>query len=123
MKDLFWLRPFDVDRAKAGEPICTLLDEARTFVMGPDAAGRVITETPYGFFVLSDTFYLRMAPLCWVEGRPVYRGHLLYCEKAGGTVIAQTWKDGCLHTQAGDTNVKVKGIEDEFSWIVPDSKV
>ena len=57
-KDYSLLRPFDLEAAKRGEPILWI-------------------DHPIRWVALSDK-ELRMAPLCWVEGRPVYKGDVLY---------------------------------------------
>lgn len=76
------LRPFDLEAAKSGElmqyfaggDICTL-------VAGPDAYGCVCVSKG-GVDKLRLIVYpvesLRMVPLCWVEGKPVYKGDVLY---------------------------------------------
>ena len=57
-KNYSLLRPFDLEAAKRGEPILWI-------------------DHPIRWVALSDK-ELRMAPLCWVEGRPVYKGDVLY---------------------------------------------
>ena len=76
------LRPFDLEAAKAGAPV-QILGRAPelTYVAGPDSAGKYIFKVPDGRFTRPETCEvekLRMAPLAWVEGRPVYRGDRLY---------------------------------------------
>lgn len=74
-KDYSLLRPFDLEAAKAGAKVCYGSDgdcESVTFLAeaGPDGdhairdhEGNCYVEPDYG---------LKMAPLCWVEGKPVY---------------------------------------------------
>lgn len=118
--DYSLLRPFDADRARAGEPICTMIDEARTFIAGPDAAGRVITETYYGHFVLADPYYLRMAPLCWAEGKPVYKGDKLYLAKENLAVVAiSAFTDRIYASDILNVEQKFFAKPNEFSWDIP----
>lgn len=74
-KDYSLLRPFDLDAAKGGAKVCYGSNgdyESVTFLAeaGPDGdhairdhEGNCYVEPDYG---------LKMAPLCWVEGKPVY---------------------------------------------------
>lgn len=92
--DLSLLRPFDLEAAKAGAPICTRDGRAARFIAHVpelDEAYRVIAHIEGAMW--SNSFResgtithalgktrvdLCMAPICWVEGRPVYLGDLLY---------------------------------------------
>jgi len=81
-KDYSLLRPFDLDAAKAGAEIVALVDdgteiELRTFVTGPDRMGYYVVSTDEGVYRLGKAHEYRMAPLCWVEGKPVYPGDVL----------------------------------------------
>ena len=78
-KDYSLLRPFDLDAATAGAAIVALVDggtkmEPRGFVKGPDCMGYCVVVTDEGVYRLGKDHEYRMAPLCWVEGRPVYPG-------------------------------------------------
>lgn len=80
------LKPFDLEAAKDGAPICWFWDGQQCrYVAGPNSEGGilVIWEETIGSAIKDDCVTapranLRMAPLCWVEGRPVYRGDELY---------------------------------------------
>ena len=88
-KDYSLLRPFDLDAAKGGAEICYGSNgdcESVTFLAeaGPDGdhairdhEGNCYVEPDYG---------LKMAPLCWVEGKPVYPGDVLEHAKLGELV-------------------------------------
>lgn len=84
-KDYSLLRPFDLEAAKAGEAICWHEDG--------DVAINVYFVKECVIPVFEECFEdeqcgifnyqqcnecLRMAPLCWVEGKPVYKGDVLY---------------------------------------------
>ena len=77
------LRPFDLEAAKAGAPVQILgrTEPKLIYVAGPDSAGKYIFTIPDGRFTRPESCEveeLRMVPLGWVEGRPVYRGDRLY---------------------------------------------
>lgn len=92
-KDYSLLRPFDLEAAKRGEAICyhgdgeVLLDVTVTKAAG--ICGRWETTDKELYWTakqLEETF--RLAPLCWVEGRPVYRGDVLYYKGFGQKEVA-----------------------------------
>jgi len=77
------LRPFDLEAAKAGVPVQLIghTPIKMTYVAGPDSAGKYIFTVPDGRFTRPESCEverLRMAPLAWLEGRPVYKGDRLY---------------------------------------------
>lgn len=82
------LRPFDLAQAEAGAAICwNCLDEPITFV------GRTISESiavrlPGGVIVVTPyKSSLRMKPLFWKEGKPVYAGDNLWHTLSRHTLI------------------------------------
>lgn len=84
-KDYTLLRPFDLDKAKAGEAICYSYDAtSREFIYERD--GTIVIHDSNGFQINStpDVSY-RMAPLAWIEGKPVYRGDVLYLTGVAGS--------------------------------------
>lgn len=107
-RDYSLLRPFDLEAAKRGEQICFPSGaEITRFIDGPDSDGDFVFLIPRGQFSFAREKSLRMAPLCWVEGRPVYRGDVLYgkgeCSdltyiadkvESGGTLISQEGTSG-----------------------------
>lgn len=73
------LRPFDLEAAKRGEAVTfKTVPRVLHYVSGPDVGGTVCVKDEGGQFGLYKHEYLRMAPLCWVEGKPVYKGDVLY---------------------------------------------
>ena len=92
-KDYSLLRPFDLDAAKAGAPILAVKPmEERSFVIGLDSEGSYITATNQGVFKYGKDVDYRMAPLCWVEGKPVYPGDVLWQSHPSGAVFERTVK-------------------------------
>lgn len=85
-KDYSLLRPFDLEAAKAGEQICSDKNgSARLFIVGRDGTGQCVISNPEesDVWYFADSERLRMAPLAWVEGRPVYKGDVLYYVEDG----------------------------------------
>jgi len=83
MKDLTLLRPFDLEAAKRGDPL--LYESHRAiFTAGPNGVGEYVFDVETrGFMVAgskcSVTFSsVKMAPLAWVEDRPLYVGDKLF---------------------------------------------
>lgn len=66
------LRPLEPSGMRSGERICSAdgLQEL-TFIAGPDVSGRVVVVLN-GAFVMDDPANLRLAPLGWIERKPVY---------------------------------------------------
>lgn len=92
-KDYSLLRPFDLEAAKAGEIVQWYQDNSTLEYIGPSTSlgeagcfkwlsGEDTTGTYEGY----KAEQLRMAPLAWVEGKPVYKGDTLYSHffKSGG---------------------------------------
>jgi len=87
-KDCSLLRPFDLVEAKAGNRIAWHINgDEGDLVAGPDIDGRICIDWEgkrrgdRGLVVcdaILEAKYLRIAPLCWVEGRPVYKGATLH---------------------------------------------
>jgi hypothetical protein len=95
-KDYSLLRPFNLEAAKRNEPFCSKLrylqerdNSPLTFISGPDTTDRICANNKSGILDLYHTSTLCMAPLCWIEGRPVYKGDVLYttCNNPDGASI------------------------------------
>ena len=104
-KDYSLLRPFDLEAAKNGALLTGGAGTAHFFdgtaawkyIAGPDVEGNVLVEIICsGRFNLFPAECFCMAPLCWVEGRPVYSGDVLYwdCGGAEFTVGSRMLFDG-----------------------------
>jgi len=80
-KDYSLLRPFDLEAAKAGELLCDKSGRIGwTYAAGPDNRGEISAiHSPSGNFIIpTASTEFRIAPLYWIEGRPVYKGDVLY---------------------------------------------
>ena len=79
------LRPFDLEAAKCGDLLTDSEDRCRwSYVAGPDARNEYVMliegDAPNKgeFTYPSRAEEFRMAPLAWVEDKPVYPGDVLY---------------------------------------------
>lgn len=130
-KDYSLLRPFGRDAARAGEPICALVNGGtevapRTFVTGPDSMGYFVVVSEDGDYRLGKAHEYRMAPLYWVEGRPVYPGDVLWQTTPAGDVLKRKAKqisaDGS-HLEFEETGSwAMDGSVSKLSWAEPPPK-
>ena len=93
-KDYSLLRPFDLDAARDGAAIVAIVDggtkmEPREFVTGPDCMGYCVVSTNEGVYRLGKAHEYRMAPLCWLEGKPVYPGDDLWWISQDKWIVAR----------------------------------
>ena len=108
-KDYSLLRPFDLEVARAGADLCDregcviydFLGVGGDFY-GSEAAGVRIKSSPYTdrpYVCFSPLNALRLAPLCWVEGKPVYPGDMLEVElvSRGDWCEATVARSGSAH--------------------------
>lgn len=106
--DYSLLRPFDLEAAKRGDLLCwhnaTGADYVARYIAGPDVKGLACVEVD-SHLTIHPVEYFRMAPLCWVEGLPVYCGDVLYNKigqgltatgEDGGKLLASEFPDGTL---------------------------
>ena len=121
-KDYNLLHPFDLEAAKRGEAICFYYGFELLpleYIAGPDARGRICVKYPYGDFDICTPSQYYMIPLAWVEGKPVYKGDVLF-HKTGVNVTAERRRDddfeGFICTD-GDYV-----LADNLSWIPPKVK-
>lgn len=79
-KDYSLLRPFDLESAKTCGSLIDLDDDECKFIAGPHpVTGEVVVEFAGACgFKTCRAHEIRMAPLAWVEGKPVYKGDVLY---------------------------------------------
>lgn len=81
-KDYSLLRPFDLEAAKRGEKICWHEDgDTAVEVFFPKQGGVIPVfsgNDQCGIFTDADYYALKMSPLAWVEGRPMYKGDKLW---------------------------------------------
>lgn len=84
------LRPFDIEAAKRGDPVKWFDQDVRWLGLSVHQENRDfaqnIVEHPGGLSYVRDE-ELRMAPLAWIEGRPVYKGDVLWHRVNEETVV------------------------------------
>lgn len=106
-KDYSLLRPFDKEIVKAGDALIYIyLPEAEfKFVAGPDSTGEFVFLNGDNIFVFARPALMRIAPLCWIEGMPVYPDSILYGQNTGRQYLG-----------------KEIGVEDFYTWKKPKQK-
>lgn len=91
-KDYSLLRPFDLEKAKNGNLLCNIYDEYTykllSYTMNTNeellsVQVEVVKGIPHQYNV-RDLTTLKMKPLAWVEGKPVYKGDILYSKVIKG---------------------------------------
>jgi len=80
--DLSLLRPFNLELAKSGEPICRF-DTTPLLFVGAGTKQIVVEHTKTNVIASYSEYNLRMAPLTWIEGKPVYKGDVLWYKYGG----------------------------------------
>ena len=121
------LRPFDLEAAKAGAPVQILGRAPKlTYVAGPDSAGKYIFTVPDGRFTRPEgceVEKLRMAPLAWVEGRPLYKGDRLYSSFFDKMfVVGGVTSSGSDYLTAPEINDQANTDISQCSWEAPKPK-
>ena len=125
-KDYSLLRPFDLEAARDGAAIVALVDggtkmEPRGFVKGPDCMGYCVVVTDEGVYRLGKAHEYRMAPLCWVEGKPVYPGDVLWQTTPAGDVLKRKAKGSYLEFEETGSWA-MDGSVSKLSWAEPPPK-
>jgi len=119
-KDYSLLRQFDLEAAKRGEKICEeKAEQFFTYVAGPSSEKEYIFNDFKGRFVTATTPEgngWRMSPLCWVEGRPVYNGDVLYKKNSVKRTIIRKDGDYFYSEEEGLTPI------DSLTWTKPKTK-
>jgi len=126
MKDLTLLRPFDLEAAKRGDPL--LYESHRAiFTAGPNAAGECVFDIEDRGFIVVGTncrvalSTIKMAPLAWVEDRPVYAGdNLCFLDKREG--IARGIREGFLIFEPS-VGFPEYQLPESFTWNKPQVKL
>lgn len=128
-KNYSLLRSFDLEAAKRGDEICHRVSTRRLLFITHFSDKDTIVEQENGLRVICWNSHLLMAPLCWVEGKPVYKGDVLFrglsptCE-----VIVKELKNGYLyyerydHCATPNSRVGITGSVSDLSWQKPKQK-
>lgn len=89
LEQIALLRPFDAEKAKQGHSIYCIVGASIkraancTYVAGPDILDRVCVSHEGNRLEVLYHRALRLNPLFWLEGKPVYEGDELYYENFG----------------------------------------
>lgn len=117
-KNFSLLHPFDPEKARAGEAICTNDGMFRQFIAGPDDSGYFCVKTDEGEFTVGRPSHYRMAPLSWLEGRPVYKNATAY-----GTVSGEKFTALTADTWLCDETLVRFGLDNKgLTWTKPSHK-
>lgn len=128
--DYSLLRPFDPEAAKRGAAICWYADAeplryvGKALALQHDACVEWLDGPDKGYFETYHADKLRMAPLAWVEGKPVYTGDDLFVKedrpyntgfKKGAQVeVSGLYTSGNILTSSG-YYLRIS----DLSWIPP----
>lgn len=128
--DFTLLRKFDLEAAKRGEAVCWYADGDTLRYVGAacniDSIGcfEWLEGKHKGRFESYPANFLRMAPLCWVEGKPVYKGDTLYgtgsCK--GLTYVAASFNEQRVLVSEAGTSGCVEQPE-QLTWTKQARKV
>ena len=112
------LRPFDLEAAKRGEKICSLFGEDADFI-GMKLDGRVVFEVDS---LICDCLIcmLRMLPLCWLQGKPLYKGDTVYFTEDGSEHVAESFNGEYIVCNQGLNEFVIH--PDYASWDKPKIK-
>ena len=121
------LRPFDLEAAKAGAPICYMDgDIPSSWFIHDDVLYVEWSNEPERFVQFkADTGLDRwcMAPLCWVEDRPVYKGDVLWNKLYPEyRYDVARFENGRIYSLQNETYSHCEEIED-LSWTKPKKMV
>ena len=95
------LRPFDLAQAEAGAAVCwSYLDDPVAFV-GRCANSDIAVRRDDGIIETPCEFSLRMKPLFWKDGQPVYVGDSLWHTISKRTLIVNRLQEGAEAEEYG----------------------
>lgn len=122
--DFSLLRPFDLEAAKRGEAICWYDGDKCTFVAEGDDEGGHCIRRENETLVLVRKSALGMAPLAWVEGRPVYKGDVLWNTQGDRSAIyVVEFVDGWLRGTSSEPEVRhSQSTPNRLTWTPPKPK-
>jgi len=125
------LREFNLEQAKAGDEILHLLSPSFTYTeVLQDVKFKGVTSNLQEAFVEDKqgegycygTQRIKMKPLTWIEGKPVYKGDVLYFKLYDDCTVCEhkvyLLKDNCLFDESGTYFVETKSL----TWTKPKEK-
>lgn len=127
INDLSLLRPFELEAAKNGAEVVSLfrIDDPGVFIC-EDTHGMIcIKREDIGLSLWNktDVGSLRMKPLTWIEGKPVYKGDVLYSKICPEYLyITKSVEGDLLYTEENVTAAFCECIK-QLTWNKPKQKV
>ena len=126
-KDYSLLRPFEPVVVKAGAKLVVgSLQGLLDYVAGPDKSGWIVCNNETDVFVLLSKDRAKVPPLCWVEGKPVYPGGVLWQTTLAGDVLKRKAKqisaDGSYLEFDETGSWAMNGSVSKLSWAEPPPK-
>ena len=107
--------------AKAGELCCNFNEEYEyNYITGPDKINQVVFGLEGSFF-LASSYGIHMKPLCWIEGKPVYKGDTVWHKSGHGSVAWALCARAAAGNQLNCDGI-IRPIED-FTLTKPKKKV
>lgn len=129
IKDCRLLREFNLEQAKEGDEIlCVITNKTVKYLSCSTDGHTVFIEWSVGgtiFSVLVPASGLRMKPLTWIEGKPVYKGDVLY-EKSqysdGEPLIVRSVFKPLSNKSALQFKSLAWAGDEELTWTKPKEK-
>lgn len=83
------LVPFDAADVEHGQDVIINYygNFLKTSFIGFSKSGKIISETDADRFHLTDEDNVRLAPLFWLEGNPIYRSHMVYTHDGYALIV------------------------------------
>ena len=88
-QDLTLLRPFDLEKAKQGDEVYLEGYGYGLYVLSSNKENEIVLNIDdYGYIVVGGScirqiYDVKMKPLCWLEGKPVYKGDEIWSKAKG----------------------------------------
>lgn len=135
-KDYSLLRPFDLDAAKRGEPICTRDGSPAKFIAHVPEATPIFDRVIVLCVGKTSNLYhcneearisslggpiFCMTPLAWLEGKPVYKGDKVWCKLYSETVTVSGSLQPAMVIATGHEAGLVLDVRD-LTWSAPAPK-
>lgn len=129
--DFSLLRPFNLDSAKSGAPICWHSDaEVASNVFFTDDHIIPIFKQSYDvgqcglFNQVECDIFLRMAPLFWLDDKPVYKGDTIYKPEVTGSIplVVDSVRDIYVVFADGNGTDYVDNRRGYMTWTNPTTK-
>lgn len=123
-KDYSLLKPFDLEAAKRGEKVLDNFNFLVEFVAEGGSDGEHCWRRNSNNLFVATSEEFSMAPLAWVEGKPVYKGDKPYAfeglYKGKQVTIEGEYSENALAVKSQFSNANV--LIDNLTWNLPKVK-